>query len=145
MPAIAPDATRRALLLMALAAPLWADAHQAVIDLVTEMASALSEGNGLAFLERVDHAMPGYEKLEQNVLALTSQNEVLSSVEILKDEGDGQSRVVELDWFLQIRSREINGPLKRRREVVKCRVERDKKKWKVKSLEPVGFFAPPAG
>jgi hypothetical protein len=116
---------------------------QAVIDLVTQMASALSEGNGLAFLERVDHAMPGYDKLEQNVLALTSQNEVLSSVEILKDEGDEQSRVVELDWFLQIRSREISGPLERRREVVKCRVEREKKKWKVKSLDPAGFFAPP--
>jgi hypothetical protein len=144
MPAIARDVAR-ALLLAVLAVPLFADARQEVLDLFTQMASALSEGNGVAFLARVDHAMPGYALLEQNVLALTAQNEVLSSVEILKDEGDDRSRTVELDWFLQIRSRETTGPVEQRRQVVKCRIERNKKKWKVMSLEPAGLFAPPGG
>jgi hypothetical protein len=142
MPATALDFPRRAFL-AALAAPLFADARQQVIDLFTAMASALSEGNGLAFLDRVDHAMRDYQKLEQDILALTTQNEVLSSIEVLKEEGDDHARSVELDWFLQIRSRAENGGIERRREVVKCRLERQKKKWKVVSLEPMSLFAPP--
>jgi len=107
------------------------------------MASALSEGNGLAFLDHVDHAMPDYGKLEKYILALAAQNEVMSSIDVLKEEGDGHTRTAELDWFLQIRSREQSGPLERRRQIVKCRLERQKK-WKVMAIEPVSFFAPPA-
>ncbi len=143
MPVIAHEFTRRGWLI-ALAAPLLADTKQDVLDLFTAMASALSEGNGLAFLDHIDHSMPDYQKLEQNVLALVAQNEVLTSIDVLKQEGTEEQQTVELDWFLQIRSREENGPLERRRQSVKCRLTHTKKKWKVMSLEPVSFFAPPA-
>jgi hypothetical protein len=143
MPATAPEIARRAFL-AALAAPLFADTRQEIIDLFTTMASALSEGNGLAFLDHVDHAMPDYGKLEKYVLALAAQNEVMSSIDVLKDEGDAHTHTAELDWFLQIRSREQSGPLERRRQIVKCRLERPKKKWKVMTIEPVSLFAPPA-
>jgi len=143
MPVTAPEITRRAWLI-ALAAPLLADTRQDILDLFTAMASALSEGNGLVFLDHVDHSMPNYQKLEQNVLALVAQNEILSSLDVLKQDGTDEEQDVELDWFLQIRSREENGPLERRRQSVKCRLMRTKKKWKVTSLEPVSFFVPPA-
>ena len=143
MPATAPEIARRAFL-AALAAPLFADTRQEIIDLFTTMASALSEGNGLAFLDHVDHAMPDYGKLEKYILALAAQNEVMSSIDVLKEEGDDHTRTAELDWFLQIRSRGQGGPLERRRQIVKCRLERLKKKWKVMAIEPVSFFAPPA-
>jgi len=143
MPATAPEIARRTFL-AALAAPLFADTRQEIIDLFTTMASALSEGNGLAFLDHVDHAMPDYGKLEKYILALAAQNEVMSSIDVLKDEGDDHTRTAELDWFLQIRSREQSGPLERRRQIIKCRLERPKKKWRVMAIEPVGFFAPPA-
>jgi hypothetical protein len=143
MPVTALEITRRGWLI-ALAAPLLAGNRQEILDLFTAMASALSEGNGLAFLDRVDHSMPDYQKLEQNVLALVAQNEVLTSFDVLQQEGTEEQQTVELDWFLQIWSREVNGPLERRRQSVKCRLRRAKKKWKVMSLEPVSFFAPPA-
>ncbi|MCU1275976.1 MAG: hypothetical protein JWO48_3407 [Bryobacterales bacterium] len=146
MRVIGPEITRRGWLIALAApllAPLLADVRQDILDLFTAMASALSEGNGLAFLEHIDHAMPDYEKLEQNVLALVAQNEVLSSIDVLKQEGNNEEQTVELDWFLQIRSREETGPLERRRQIVKCRLRRTKKKWKVVSLEPISFFAPP--
>ncbi len=142
MPATAPEIARRAFL-AALAAPLFADAHQDIFDLFTTMAAALSEGNGLAFLDHVDHSMPDYEKLQKNILALAELNEVMSSIDVLKQEGDDREQTAELDWFLQIRSREQGGPLERRRQIVKCRLQRVKKKWKVMSIDPVGFFAPP--
>jgi len=143
MPATAPEIARRAFLL-ALAAPLVADARQEILDLFTDMASALSEGNGFAFLTHIDHSMPDYEKFQQNILALVDQAEVLSAIDLLKDEGDDRTRSVEVDWFLQIRSREQSGPLVRRREIVNCRLARAKKKWKVTSLDPVSLFAPPS-
>ena len=142
MPATAPEIARRAFL-AALAAPLLADARQEILDLFTVMASALSEGNGLAFLDQVEHSMPNYDKLQQGIQALVAQNEVYSAIDVLKDDGDDRTRSVELDWFLQIRSREQTGPLERRRKIVKCRLARSKKKWKVMSIEPVSFFAPP--
>ena len=129
---------------MALAAPLVADTRQEILDLLTDLASALGEGNGLAFLGHIDHAMPGYQKLEQNILALTEQNEVSAAIDIVKQEGDDHAQNVELDWLLQIRAREDNGPIERRRETVKSRLERQKKKWKVVSIEPITLFAPPA-
>ena len=143
MPATGHELARRAFL-VALAAPLLADTRQEILDLITELASALSEGNGLAFLDRIDHAMPDYQKLEQNILALTEQNELSAAIDIIKQEGDDRTQTVELDWLLQIRSREDNGPLERRRETVKCRAEHKKKNWKIVSLEPIALFAPPA-
>ena len=129
---------------MALAAPLLADTHKEMLDFLAGLTAALSEGNGLAFLDRVDHAMPDYHKLEQNILALTEQNEVSTSIDMLQQEGDDRVQTLELDWFLQIRSREQSGPLERRRQNVKCRVERRKKnKWKITSIEPATLFAPP--
>jgi hypothetical protein len=142
MPVTAPDIARRTFL-AALAAPLMAGTLQEVLDLFTDLASALSEGNGLAFLDRVDHSMPDYEKLERNVLALVEQNEIVAAIDILADEGDNQTRTVQVDWLLQIRSREETGTLVRRRETVKCRLDRVKKRWKVASLDPISIFAPP--
>jgi len=129
---------------MALAAALVADTRQEILGFLGELASALSEGNGLAFLDRVDHSMPDYYQLEQNILALTEQNEVSCSIDILKQEGDEQSQTLELDWFMQIQSRAMFGPLERRRQTVKCRLERRKKKWKIEAIEPITLFAPTA-
>jgi hypothetical protein len=143
MPVTGRDFARRAFL-MALAIPLFADIRREMLDLLAALAAALSEGNGLAFLDRVDHAMPEYYKFEQNILALTEQNEVTASIDVIKQEGDDHTQTLELDWFLEIRSREETGPLERRRETVKCRVERQKKKWKIVALEPLTLFAPPA-
>jgi murein L,D-transpeptidase YcbB/YkuD len=143
MPATGHELARRAFL-MALAAPLLADTRQEILDLITELASALSEGNGLAFLDHIDRAMPDYQKLEQSILALTEQNEVSAAIDILKQEGDDRTQTVELDWLMQIRSREDSGPIERRRETVKCRAERKKKNWKIVSLDPIALFAPPA-
>ena len=120
-----------------------ADNRRAVFDLFTGMASALSEGNPIAFMQPFDRSMPGVQELRAYVTALIAQAEVLSSIEILSDEGDDAHRTVELDWFLQIRDREETGPVVRRRETVKCRLERRGKKWVVVSLAPLAFFAPP--
>ncbi len=133
---------RRALLLLASTLVL-ADTRQELIDVFGAMASALSEGNPAVFLRAVDPSMPGYARFAGAVRALAAQNDVSSSIEIGKQEGDGRVQTVELDWLLEIRGKEQSHLFVRRQTTVKCRLERRGGKWRVVSLEPASFFAPP--
>ena len=40
-----------------------------------------------------------------------TQAEVSCSAEPIKEEGDDTSRTMDLDWFLQVRSQYLNGPM----------------------------------
>jgi len=135
--------TRRALLLVPLAARLRADSAQDVWDLFASMASALSAGNAIEFMNAFDPAMPGYEALRASVTALLSEADVQSSIELVEEEGDDRSRSVELDWLVHIVDRDDNTVAERRQERVKCHVEKSGKKWRIAGLEPLEFFAPP--
>jgi hypothetical protein len=135
--------TRRALLLLPLVARLRADSAQQVWDLFASMASALSEANAIVFLNAFDPAMPGYEALRASVTALLREAEVQSSIDLVAEEGDDSSRTVELDWLLHIVDRQDGAVAERRQERVKCRVEKSGRKWRIASLAPLQFFAPP--
>src|SRR5581483_7459800 len=89
-----------------------------------------------------DRKMQGYEQLDANVRALAEQNDVLTSAEVLENEGSEQARDVKLDWLLQIRSRAESGGLERRRQTVECRLEKRGKHWRITAFEPVALFAP---
>ena len=135
--------TRRALLLLPLASRLRADSAQQVWDLFASMASALSEANAIAFMNAFDPAMPGYEALRASVTALLNEAQVQSAIDLVEEEGDDSSRTVELDWLLHIVDQQDSAVAERRQERVKSRVEKSGKKWRIASLEPLQFFAPP--
>ena len=120
-----------------------ADPAQEVWDLLTQVASALSERNPEAFLAAFDSAMPGYEKLRAAVSALLRDAEVQSSIELEEDDGDGAARSVELDWLLKIRPEQEATASTRRQQRVKCRLRKTGKQWRIVSFEPLEFFAPP--
>jgi len=143
MPVTAHDLARRTFL-VALAAPLIADTHQELVDFLGELASALSQGNSEGFLNRIDRSTPDYYKLEQYIDALTTEDEVSCSLDIVKQEGDSQAQAIEVDWALQIHPRDFLGSVETRRQTVKIRLERKKKKWKIVALDPITLFAPPS-
>ena len=61
----------------------------------------------------------------------------------ISDEGDDQKRSLELDWLLSLDDKDNAGVQKEtRRGVIKVRVERQGKRWKIAALEPVDFFRP---
>ena len=136
------------------AAFAFADAHDDVIELVTSMANALTEvivdGNGVergrgnvsGFMAVFSKDMPDYDTLKNNVTALVNEGEVSSSIQPLTEEGDGQVYKIDLDWLLEVRSLEQDGPIVRRREVVHCELRKEKKHWKIVALKPLDFFAP---
>jgi hypothetical protein len=121
---------------------LIADTHGQVIDLFASMAAALSEINVPQFMDAFDKDMPDYNRLKGAVTSLVNQAEVSSSVEPLTDEGDDTRRTVELDWYLEVRSLLPDGPIVRRREVVRCELRKQKKHWKIVALKPMEFFGP---
>ena len=139
MPAIV-----RNLALIAVSATMagMADTHADVVDLFASMASALSNDNASGFLNGFDKNMPDYGKLRTFVDGLIAQAEISSSIEPVKDEGDETKRSVDLDWTLQIRSRETAGPLVERRQTVHADLVKQKKRWRIVSITPLDFFEP---
>ncbi len=134
---------RRTFLLAIWAVPLLADAKQQVFDLLTKIAAALSDDDPMTFLGAVDHNMLHFHEFESNLMALTDQADIANSIEILSDSGDDTHRQEELDWFMQVVGKSEFHPVEQRREVVRVALERRGKKWKIVSIEPLSFFAPP--
>ena len=122
-----------------------ADAQQQVFDLFTKIAAALSDDDPAVFVEAVDPGMPNFQDFRRDVTALTDLAEVTNSIEIMSDTGDDTHREEELDWFLELVNKSQSRTVERRRQIVKFRLERKGKKWKIVSIDPLHFFAPPQG
>ncbi|MGH9613034.1 MAG: hypothetical protein ACRD4P_08150 [Bryobacteraceae bacterium] len=120
----------------------FADAASDVVDVFASMSAALSNDNLPGFLKSVSTDMKGRDELSQNVSALLDQADIASSLEFRANDGDDKTRTVAIDWYLEIRGREIDAPVIRRREMVHCKLEREKKGWKVTSIDPLSLFAP---
>jgi hypothetical protein len=134
---------RRALFLAICGTLLAADAGQQVFDLFTKIAAELSADNPMVFLEAVDHDMPHFQDFQSDLMALTGQADVANSLDVVSDQGDETHRTEELDWFMQIVSKSESRPVEQRRAVVKFRLERRGKKWKIVAIDQLHFFAPP--
>jgi hypothetical protein len=90
--------------------------------------------------------MPNFQDFRRDVVALTDLADLTNSIEVLSDTGDDTHRAEELDWFLEIVGKSDSHTVEHRREVVKFRLERKGgkgKKWKIVSIDPLHFFAPP--
>jgi len=120
-----------------------ADAQQQVFDLFSKIAAALSDDDPAMFVEAVDPNMPHFADFRRDVVALTDLADLTNSIEVLSDTGDDTHRAEELDWYLEIVGKSNPHPVEQRREVVKFRLERKGKKWKIVSIDPLHFFAPP--
>ena len=135
--------TRRVLLFIPLAVCGRAsDPAQEVLDLVADVAGSLSAGSVPRFLKAFDPAMEGYAKLRQNVTGLVALGDVQSLIDPLEDEGDDRRRTVQFRWTLRLQRGEQSASFARREQVVKCRVEKQRGKWRIVGLEPIEFFAP---
>jgi hypothetical protein len=107
-----------------------------VFRAVTE---ALANQDTDAFLDKFDSKMPLYDKLRDEIRDLFGRaQEIGSTIDVITDEGSEQKRMLELDWLLKIDNAEP------RRQIVKCQVEKQGKKWKIIALDPVEFFKAPA-
>ncbi|MGH9647600.1 MAG: hypothetical protein ACRD4E_12385, partial [Bryobacteraceae bacterium] len=103
-----------------------------VFRAVTE---ALVNRDADAFLDQFDPKMPGYEKLRDEIQDLFGMaQEIGSTIDVITLDGNK----LELDWLLKIDTNDA------RRQIVKCQVEKQGKKWKIMAFEPLEFFRAPA-
>ncbi|MCX6632034.1 MAG: hypothetical protein NTW28_30870 [Candidatus Solibacter sp.] len=134
---------RRALFLLPLAARCRAaDPAREVLDLLADAAASLSAGDVPRFLKSFDPAMAGFAKLRENVTGLIAQGDVQSVIDPLQDEGDGFRRVAQFHWTLRQQRGQQATSSARRQQVVTCRVEKQRGKWRIVGLDPIEFFAP---
>jgi hypothetical protein len=140
MPAIARRTVLSAALLLVLTLSLHADTHQQIVDLLANMTASLAEDNVDGFMKGFDHNMPGYGDLKRQIEGLVLDYEISSSVEPIADEGSGDKRSFDLDWYMELTSRVETGPTVRRRKVVHCDLELQGKHWRIVSLTPLSFF-----
>ncbi len=119
------------------------DPAQQVFDLFTKIAGALSDDDPAMFVEAVDPDMPHFQDFRRDLVALASLADLTNSIEILSDTGDDAHRADELDWFLEIVDKSQSHTVERRRQIVKFKLERKGKKWKIVAIDPWQFFAPP--
>ncbi len=99
--------------------------------------------NARKFLEAFDSGTPGYSELRDNVLALEQRGDIESSVDLLSNEGDDRARTIQLDWTMSLAEHDTGIPVINRNQTVTIRVEKKAKGWRITSIEPLSFFAPP--
>jgi hypothetical protein len=116
--------------------------HAEIVDLFASMTAALADDNVPGFMNGFDRNMEQYDTLRASIDALVAEAEVTSAIESVKDAGDEEKRSVDLDWTLQIRSRQAAGPLVQRQQIVHAELVKQKKHWRIVSIRPLDFFAP---
>jgi hypothetical protein len=111
-------------------------------DALMGMAGALSNSDGPRFMDYIDKSSPKYAEIESSVTALTAQNSITASLDVLKETGDDQHVEVLVDWFLQIASDDALEHSSRRRMRATIGVRMVKKHWKVVSITPLSILDP---
>jgi hypothetical protein len=122
------------LLCFVIAGVAVAQTPPAVMDVFKAAGEALANQDADAFLDQFDQKMPGYATLRDEVQELAAAEESASTIDVVTDEGDDKKRALTLDWVLRI------GSDRPRRQIVKCTIEKQGKRWKITALDPVEFF-----
>ena len=133
---------RLTLLLLLTTASLPGDAEQDITDVVSTLATALSESNVPEFLKALDHDMPDYYQLEHDVSGLVSATLISCSVDLIGNTGSATAQTADLDWYMVLKSQQDENLIERRRTKVIMKIEKRGKKWIVTSFKPISLFAP---
>jgi hypothetical protein len=138
--------SRRTLLLLGMGLRLGSARAQQpqILRTLQDASRALQATNAASFLSYFDgKSFSEYARLEEHVVALTSQSEIGSSIQMVGFEAEGEVFHVEVDWVLQITPRSRFGKVQSRRRLIALDMQRNtKNEWKVTRLDPVDFFRP---
>ena len=137
--------TRRTILLALAVLPArGADPAEQAWDLLTRMASYLSQGDAPGFLRCFDRGMKGFVDLSVAVRGLVAEEQLESAIDPVENTGNANQRNVKVEWALRLISRSGLDQVKDRQATVTLRLERQHGKWKVVACEPFSLFAPPS-
>ncbi len=121
----------------------WQGADCRSCDLLANAASALSEGSQVRFMGYLDKTAPGYEDIESEVGALTAQEDVSASLDVLSESGNDDRVEALVDWFMQMTSKDGTERLVRRRQRVTVTEIHTKSGWKISRIDPISILRTP--
>ncbi len=124
------------------ALPEGASVPRDVLHVLSDAAETLVNDNPSGFLDLFDRDMPNYGDLRDAIERLLGANEVGSTIDVIRDEGDERKHTLELDWLLVIAEKNSisNQHKETRRRVLQCTMERKGKRWKITALRPIDLF-----
>ncbi len=128
------------ILLLAGSGVARADSQSDAAAIVSSLATSLSGDNVVGFLRSIDKETPGYAQVRSQVETLIARAQVSSSISILENDGDDVRRALLLDWYVEIRSREIGDKTEPRRKTVRCVVAKQAKVWRIAELALDGLL-----
>jgi hypothetical protein len=106
------------------------------------MAGALSNSDGPRFMDYISKTAPAYPDIETDVMALTGQNTITASLDVLQESGDDDRVEALVDWFMQLNTDDGLQHSSRRRMRVTVVERKFKGHWKVISITPLSILDP---
>lgn len=113
---------------------------------IAKLATYISGGDAASALESFDKSLPEYGKVSEDLTALSTQADVLCSIDVVADkEADNEASDVhhlDLDWYMTLTSRADDGLTEKRRVRVAVTIRRFAARWRITALSPVTILAP---
>lgn len=109
---------------------------------VRDASRALQAANAPLFLAAFDRQeFAGYGELREQVTALVAQRRIASSVAVESVQGGPVEWTVDVDWLIELTHKLDPSPPEQRRDILKLRVRKRGRRWRVVDLQPLTFFA----
>ncbi|MDE0163836.1 MAG: hypothetical protein OXL36_01955 [Bryobacterales bacterium] len=138
--------TRRRFMQLAVFVSAYPEARAdqaAVSRMLRDASRALQARNAALFLNHFDRErFEAYPQLEANVVVLTEQRDLASSIRIEEIVEEGDFFRVQIDWLLQISPLGRAGSVETRRSIIDVRVSLAGTKWRIVAFTPVEFLRP---
>jgi hypothetical protein len=113
-----------------------------VFKRIADLATDLNEKDQTDAMGAFDKGMRQYPEIDDDIDALVTQNDVLCAIDVVSDRQTGAVHTLDLDWYLDLKSRTDGGPSAQRRERVKVTMRQIKGKWKIDGMEPLSVLSP---
>lgn len=117
-------------------------AEKTPLAALASLSTALGDNDADGALEFFDSGMAHYGQIEQNIEALTAQDDVSCAIDIVTDTETNGVHKLDLDWFMELKSQGATAQTEQRRVRVAVEMRLIKGHWKITSLAPVSIFDP---
>jgi hypothetical protein len=114
----------------------------AIFKRIANLATNLNEKDQTDALAAFDSQMKEYGEIDNDIDALITQNDLLCAIDIVSDRETDAVHTLDLDWYLDLKSRADGGPAVQRRERVQVMLKQIRGKWKIVSLSPLSILSP---
>jgi ketosteroid isomerase-like protein len=109
---------------------------------IAQLAADLNDKDESGARGIFDSRMKQYGEIDNDIDALVTQNDLLCAIDIVSDRQTGDVHTLDVDWYLDLKSRADGGPSQQRRERVQVTMRQIDGKWKISNLDSLKILSP---